>query len=181
MLASIDPQAALELLDVEHNAIRDLIDELSDAEMTRPDTIRHGLYPDQQCSYKDLLAHLITYEAYALAALDSWRQGQQHWISDAMADPTRSREVHYGGIDDRRDHSLAETLAEWEQTQADLTAAMAGLSAVEWRSPAPYSVSSATDLGGMLEAIVVAPPRPMYRHLPVHVPDAEAYIRSLRG
>ena len=37
-----------------------------------------------------------------------------------------------------------------------------------------------SDLGGMIEDILVLPPRPMYRHLPVHIPDAARYIRSLR-
>ena len=34
--------------------------------------------------------------------------------------------------------------------------------------------------GGMIEGILVLPPRPMYRHLPVHIPDAARYVRSLR-
>jgi hypothetical protein len=180
MLASVDPQTAVELLQVEHSAVRELIDALDDDEMTRPDTIRYGLYPDQKCSFKDLLAHLITYEAYALEAVDAWQRGQKHWISDAMTDPGRSREVHFGGIADRRDCTLAEVLAEWEQTQMDVKATIAGFSETEWRTSAPYPVAGETDLGGMLEAILVSPPRPMYRHLPVHVPDSEAYIRSLR-
>ena len=181
MLASVDPKTAVELLNVEHSAVRELIDALGEDEMTRPDTIRYGLYPDQKCSFKDLLAHLITYEAYALEAVDSWRRGDKHWISDAMADPSRSREVHFGGIADRRDCTLAEVLAEWEQTQAQVEKTIAGLDETEWRAPAPYATSDSTDLGGMLEAILVAPPRPMYRHLPVHIPDSEAYIRALRN
>jgi hypothetical protein len=32
----------------------------------------------------------------------------------------------------------------------------------------------------MLEEIIVTPPRPLYRHLPVHIPDSSEYIRSLR-
>jgi hypothetical protein len=178
MRATVGPEVALEHLEVEHNAVRDLIATLTAAEMTRPDTIRYGLYPDQQCSFKDLLAHLITYEAYALEALDEWQQGQPHWISAAMQSPSESRAVHYGGIDDRRNHSLEAVLDEWENTQARLMQAIGELSPAEWQRPAPFDPH--TDLGGMLEAILVAPPRPLYRHLPVHIPDVQAYIRSLR-
>jgi len=32
----------------------------------------------------------------------------------------------------------------------------------------------------MIEGVMVLPPRPMYRHLPVHIPDAKQYIHSLR-
>ena len=181
MLASVTPQEALRLMKIEHQAIRDLIDELSDEEMTRGDTIRYGLYADQRCSFKDLLAHLICYEVYALEAIASWQDGKKHWISDAMQNPFEGRKVHYGGISDRADMSLATVIQEWDETQAALEDFYANVSEEDWRKPAPYATSDATDLGGMLEAIVVAPPRPMYRHLPVHIPNTDAYIQSLRG
>ena len=157
-----------------------LIDELNDEEKTRPNTIEYGLYAGQECSFKDLLAHLLTYEAYAIEAIDAWKRGEKHWISDAMRNPTRSREIHFEGIDCRRANPLGDTLAEWERTQAGLMQAIGALTDADWRSPAPYPTSEATDLGGMLEAILVAPPRPMYRHLPVHIPDAADYVRGLR-
>ena len=180
MQASVDRARALELLDVEHAAVQALIDELNDEEMTRPNTIEYGLYSGQECAFKDLLAHLLTYEAYSIEAIDAWKRGEKHWISDAMRNPTESRKVHFEGIDCRRANALANTLAEWERTQSGLMQAIGALTDAEWRSPAPFATSEATDLGGMLEAILVAPPRPMYRHLPVHVPDSAAYVRSLR-
>lgn len=181
MQATVGPEKALALLQVEHDAVRALINELTAEEKTRPDTIRYGLYADQECSFKDLLAHLITYEAYALAAVDAWRQGRKHWITDAMRSPRQGREVHYGGIADRAACSLAEVEAEWHDTQSRLMALIGGMDAAAWQQPAPYADSEATDLGGMLEEILVAPPRPLYRHLPVHIPDSAAYVRSLRG
>lgn len=180
MKASVDKARALELLDVEHAAVQALIDELSDEEMTRPNTIEYGLYSGQECAFKDLLAHLLTYEAYAIEAIDAWKRGEKHWISDAMRDPAQSRKVHFEGIDCRRENALSDTLAEWERTKSGLMQAIGALTDAEWRSPAPYVTSEATDLGGMLEAILVAPPRPMYRHLPVHIPDSDAYVRGLR-
>ena len=94
--------------------------------------------------------------------------------------PSRVREVHFGGIAERASCSLVEVLDEWQTTQAVLGQRLGELSEAEWRSPAPYPTDEATDLGGMLEAILVAPPRPLYRHLPVHIPDSEAYVRRLR-
>jgi hypothetical protein len=180
MQATVDKARALELLDVEHAAVQALIDELSDEEMTRPNTIEYGLYSDQECSFKDLLAHLLTYEAYSIEAIDSWKRGEKHWIIDAMRNPTESRKVHFGGIDSRRDNSLTETLDEWARTKSGLMQAIGALTDDEWYSLAPYETAEATDLGGMLEAILVAPPRPMYRHLPVHIPNSADYVRSLR-
>jgi len=178
MLATVERDTALELLELEHSSVRSLIDELNDEEMTRPDTIRYGLYPGQHCSFKDLLAHLITYEAYALEALDEWQAGRAHWIGEAIY--SRGHEIHFGGIEQRAPCSLAEVLDEWETTQRSLKDSIRNLSDAAWHALAPYPSDGPTDLGGMLEAIIVAPPRPLYRHLPVHIPDAEAYIDSLR-
>ncbi len=181
MRASVAPQRAVQLLQVEHDSVRALIDELNDAEMLQRDTII-GLVADRP-SFKDLLAHLTTYEALALKALRVWQRGERHLVSDimdSMRSPTRSVELHAGGILARRDHSLAQVLAEWEQFQAAITEAIADLDEDAWRRPPPWPTREAIDLGGMLEEIIVAPPRPLYRHLPVHIPDSAEFIRALR-
>lgn len=180
MLATTDRQTALRLLGIEHAAVRALIEELTDEEKTRPDTIQYGLYADQELSFKDLLAHLMTYEAYALEALAAWKRGEKHWITDAMRSARGSMQVHYSGIEERSATPLHSILEEWEATQANLMAALRSLTDDEWYTPAPYPDREPSDLGGMLEAILVAPPRPPYRHLPVHIPDPDVYIRSLR-
>lgn len=180
MLATINRETALRQLGSEHEAVRALIETLSEEEMTRPDTIEYGLYPDQQLSFKDLLAHLITYEALALEALEAWQRGERHPAIDEMQSAVGSRRIHYGGIEQRRRHSLAEVLQEWELTQARLMETLRGLSDDFWHSPAPFAAPVPINPGGVLEIILVAPPRPPYRHLPVHIPDAAAYISRLR-
>jgi len=181
MLATLSHETALKELDIEHAAVRALIEALSEEEKTRPDTIRYGLYPDQKLSFKDLLAHLITYEAYTLEAVDAWKRGEKHFAIDAMQSENSSRAIHYGGIEDRRGQSLTETLDEWEQTQLALMSMIRKLSDTDWHQPAPFPTDTPLDLGGVLEIILVAPPRPPYRHLPVHILDSEVYVKSLRG
>lgn len=180
MRATVERAEALRLLKIEHQAVADLIAELSEEELTRGDTIRHGLYYDQECSFKDLLAHLICYEVYTLEALREWRAGQKHWAIDAVKDPRRGREIHYGGIDERAHLNLREQLEEYQRVSHELEMAIDTLSESDWRTAAPWAGGQGMDIGGMIEGIMVLPPRPMYRHLPVHVPDARAYIRSLR-
>ncbi|MCY4021715.1 MAG: DinB family protein [Chloroflexi bacterium] len=180
MLASVNREEALRLLKVEHAAVSRLINDLTDAEMTRRDTIRYGLYADQECSFKDLLAHLICYEALTLEAIAAWRAGEKHWVIDAVDDVRASRDIHYGGIADRARLSLEEQIDEYRQTSARLESALAEMLDEQWREPAFYPTRGGADLGGMIESIMVTPPRPMYRHLPVHIPDSKAYIRSLR-
>lgn len=181
MRATVTQNEALRLLRIEHQAVYALIAALSDEEMTRGDTIRHGLYADQRCSFKDLLAHLICYEAFTLAATDDWQQGRQHWVIDAVRDARQSRDIHYGGISERAGLSLREQLAEYRRVSAALEDRLAALSEAGWRSEPAFAMARAYDLGGMIESVMVTPPRPMYRHLPVHVPDAADYIRSLRA
>jgi hypothetical protein len=181
MLATVNREVALRELEIEHNAVRALIEELTQAEMTRPDTIRYGLYADQELSFQDLLAHLITYEMFSVEAIDSWKHGEKHWSVEAMQSPAGSKRIHYAGIEDRREMSLDAVLDQWEDTQAALMEAIRGLTDDEWRGAALYPAAVPTDLGGILEVILVAPPRPVYRHLPVHIPDERAYVRSLRS
>ena len=180
MLASVNRAEALRLLKLEHAAVYRLIDDLSDAEMRRRDTIRYGLYADQACSFKDLLAHLICYEALTLEAIAARRAGEKHWVIEAVDDARASRNIHYGGIADRASLSLEEQIIEYRQKSAELESALADITEERWRKPAFYATRGDTDLGGMIESIMVSPPRPMYRHLPVHIPDTKAYIRSLR-
>ncbi len=180
MRATVERAAALRLLQIEHQAVAALIDALTDEEMTRRDTIQYGMYFDQECSFKDLLAHLICYEVYTVEAIQAWRRDRAHWAIEAVQDPRRGREIHYGGIADRAQLSLAEQLDEYQAVSQALERALTTMSEAEWRDAPSFSIAEATDLGGMIEGIMVLPPRPMYRHLPVHIPDAAQYIRSLR-
>jgi hypothetical protein len=181
MLATIERAKAIEQLDVEHKAVRDLIETLTDEEMTRPDTIRYGLYWDQHLSFQDLLAHLVTYEALSIAAVEAWHKGEVHPAINEMQSESRGRKIHYGGIESRRGCTLVQMLDEWDGTQARLMDIIRGMSDADWHEKAPFPTAAPLDLGGGLEIILVAPPRPPYRHLPVHIPDVGAYLRQLRG
>ncbi len=180
MQGTASRQTAISQLNIEHEAVRDLIQTLTAEEMTRPDTIRYGLYSDQECSFKDLLAHLITYEAYALEAITFWQRGEAHPVIAAMLSDEESTRIHYAGIAMRSGRTLEQVLDEWERTQSALMTAITAITDAEWAALAPFSTDVPTDLSGILEIILVAPPRPLYRHLPVHIPDSAAYVRSLR-
>lgn len=180
MRATVDREEALRLLEIEHQAVAALIAELTDEEMTRRDTIQHGMYYDQETSFKDLLAHLICYEVYTVEAIREWRNGRKHWAIEAVQDPRRGREIHYGGITARAHLSLAEQLDEYRTASHALEREISEMSDADWRSAPSFADADDSDLGGMIEGILVLPPRPMYRHLPVHIPDAAHFIRGLR-
>ena len=180
MRATVEREEALRLLKIEHQAVAALIAELTDEEMTRRDTIQNGMYYDQECSFKDLLAHLICYEVYTVEAISEWRNSRKHWAIEAVENPRRGREIHYGGIADRAHLSLGEQLDEYRTVSQALERKVSAMSDADWRSAPSFPSAEDSDLGGMIEDILVLPPRPMYRHLPVHIPDAARYIRSLR-
>ncbi len=181
MLATINRETALKQLDIEHQAVRGLIETLTEEEMTRPDTIEYGLYWDQHLSFKDLMAHLVTYEVFSVEAIDDWKNGKKHHAIDEMQSESGSRNIHYAGIDNRRGLSLTEMLDEWERTQAMLMEKIHDLSDEDWHRKSSFTYPVPLDLGGILEIILVAPPRPPYRHLPVHIPDVSAYIHKMRS
>ena len=87
MRATVEREEALRLLQTEHQAVGALIAELTDEEMTRRDTIQQGMYYDQECSFKDLLAHLICYEVYTVEAISEWRNSRKHWAIEAVQGP----------------------------------------------------------------------------------------------
>ena len=180
MRATTERKEALRLLEIEHQAVAELIAELTDEEMTRRDTIQHGMYYDQEASFKDLLAHLTCYEVYTVEAIGEWRMGRKHWAIEAVQDPRRGREIHYGGIAERAHLSLGEQLDEYRTMSQALEQEIRAMSDADWRSAPSYASDSDSDLGGMIEGILVLPPRPMYRHLPVHIPDSARYVGSLR-
>src|SRR5436305_909215 len=99
MLATIGQETALRELAIEHAAVRVLINTLTHEEMTRPDTIKYGLYPDQQLSFKDLLAHLTTYEVLTLEAVDAWKRGEKHYAIDEMQTESGQYRIHHEGIE----------------------------------------------------------------------------------
>jgi len=181
MLATINRETALIQLDVEHSAVRALIDTLTEEEMTRFDTIRYGLYPDQQLSFKDLLAHLMTYEVLTVEAIEAWQRGERHPAIDEMQTEAGKRHIHHAGIEDRRGMLLSEVLEAWAGAQAGLMKQLQSLNDTDWYRKAPFPTSFPLDLAGVIEIILVTPPRPPYRHLPVHIPDVQEYLRELRG
>ncbi|MEO8394417.1 MAG: DinB family protein [Chloroflexota bacterium] len=181
MLATISRDKALRELAIEYMAVRAMLDELTDEEMTRPNTIEYGLYSGQELSFKDLLAHLTTYEVLTLEAIDAWKRGKKHPSIDEMRSPPDQYRIHHAGIEDRRHLSLEDMVDQSISTQSTLTATLTQLSDRDWHTSAPFATATPLNLGGVIEIILVAPPRPPYRHLPVHIPDTTAYIRKLRG
>ncbi|MEL7236194.1 MAG: hypothetical protein AAGK74_16940, partial [Chloroflexota bacterium] len=137
-------------------------------------------------SFKDLLAHMNACEGHALEAYEAWEQHRE--IHPIVADVRyRARDVHYASTADRAHLSLPEMIDRYLSTAEKLEQLYANMSGQMWNMPYPMPQRNPNaepvmgDVGGMLESIVVAPPRPLYRHLPVHIPDSDRYINRVRN
>ncbi len=184
MLATVSLETARSLLNTEHQEVEALLNTLTPEEMTHPDTIRHGLFWGQHWSFKDLLAHLTTYEALAIDAHASWINGERHWSLNEVETSAGSENIHNEGVANRRHLSLDAVLDEWHANQRELTAVLENLTEEQWQSPAPFETTAEHpyNLGGVFEAIIApVTRRPIYRHLPVHIPDYAEYLRQLRS
>ncbi len=184
MLATVSLENARALLNTEHQDVKSLLDALTPEEMTRPDTIRHGLFWGQHWSFKDLLAHLTTYEALAVEAYHAWLRGERHACLNQVQTAQGSEDIHNGGVADRRHLSLQAMIDQWHENQRALTAVLEQLTEEEWQSPAPFATTDdhPYDLGGVFEAIIApVTRRPIYRHLPVHIPEHAEYLHQMRG
>jgi hypothetical protein len=183
MLASVSLENARTLLDQEHQDVEALLGQLTAEEMNRPDTIKHGLFWGQQWSFKDLLAHLTTYETLAVEAYQAWTQGERHWSLDKVETSEGSEEIHNDGVASRRDLTLDEMIQQWTNQKDILMNTLAALDETQWRSTALFATTAQEpyDLGGVFEAIIApVTRRPIYRHLPVHIPDYAEYLNQLR-
>lgn len=172
---------ALQSLQAERTAVEALISQLTADEMARPNTIRHALYPGQEMSFKDLLAHLTMWDVIGMELLADWQQGNRHWT----ADPTQmtyeaGRDLNLQGVEKSRALSLEAVMQAWRETHLAKEVAFAALTDADWEQPAPFPTNPPTTLGNFLRDELTAPRQAPFRHVTSHVPDSAAYLEQVR-
>lgn len=163
---------AIRTLDEGHRAVGALVRELSVDAWIRPATIGGGDW-----SAKDLVAHLTEWERYALQTLDEWRRGVRPWVEFLF---------EAGGVDQQnaeavareRDRPLGEVRTLAERVHRELLLELELLGDEEWRAKAAYLGERRRTLGALLGSVLGAPGQP-FGHAFAHLPDLEAYVRSL--
>jgi len=151
-----------------------LFGRLSDRAFAKPASIGGG-----EWSAQDLLGHIATWEAIALAALGDWREGKRPWIEDVFAADGGIDELNAKTVTEKRDLSLEAIRSDSERIHWRLAEELIRLSDGEWTARAPYETERRQRLGELLGSIMGAPKRP-FGHAFAHVPDLEAYVTSLR-
>jgi hypothetical protein len=157
-----------------HHLVNELLDQVSDDELTRPGTIGGG-----EWSAKDVLGHLTTWEEAALQALGEWREGRRPTIeTEAFASDEGVDRFNAATVEAKAKLSLAEVRSEAERVLAALTHEIETMTDVEWNAPAPYVTERRRYLVELLGSILGAPKRP-FGHSSAHLPDLEEFVRSV--
>jgi len=173
-VATTSRDEAIRILDEGRSELGALFDRLSDAQATRAAAIGGGDW-----SAKDLVAHLETWEAIALQALEEWRDGVVPSIEGTFAKGAE-------GVDalnaERWEAKLAltasEVRAQSAQTHRELVEEIGHMDDAEWISKAFYETERRHRLGELLGAVLGAPKRP-FGHAYAHLPNLRTYVESV--
>ena len=172
-MADLTRKEALATLAEGHGRIDELLAGVPDADLVRPATIGGGDW-----SAKDLVGHVATWEEAATDAIESVRAGRVPRIETAFGEE--------GGVDRYNAEtilllaalSLEEVRARASATHRRLRSEIGDLSDEEWRARVPYEAERRRTLGNLLGSITGAPKRP-FGHAFAHIPDLEAFARTL--
>jgi hypothetical protein len=148
-----------------HDRVARAVARLSADAMSRP-----GL-GGKTWSPKDLLGHLTSWEAYALAALGAWREGSPAPIDVALRTKGLN-EVNAEAVAAKRTLAVIEIREEFVAVHRELVRALESISDDAWTSPGTRRMRR--PLGAKVGAILGGPGG-WFRHADAHLPDIEAF------
>ena len=169
-MATLPREQATRTLEEGWTDLDALFGRLSDRAFEKAATIGGGDW-----SAKDLLGHIATWEAIALAALGEWREGMRPWIEDVFAKDGGVDELNEKSVTEKRDLSAEAVRSDSERIHWRLLEEIGRLSDEAWNAKAPYETAHRQRLGELLGSITGAPKRP-FGHAFAHVADLEAYV-----
>ena len=179
-MAQAGREDAVAVLGEGYARVRDLIGALSDEEFERPATIGGGDW-----SAKDLVAHLTTWEELAIRSLEEFRRGETPWVETEdgpfSAPPTGKVDAFNAEtVAEKRTRPAADVRHDAERVHADLLAAILELTDEEWGARAfyPTPMNRRRHLRSLLGSALGGSQGP-FRHADDHLPDLEAFLRSL--
>jgi uncharacterized protein (TIGR03083 family) len=163
-----DRTDAIAILDDGHQQIVSLIDGLSDAQMTRRRTIGGGDW-----SVKDLVAHMTTWEQFALEALDAWRAGNREPLREALKSGGTDA-VNAGQVARKARMPLERVLADFRSVHGQLIDEVKAMP--EWDDVPPGRRSRTV---GSVIGSITGGPGGGFRHAWAHLEDLREYVGSL--
>ena len=181
-MAQPSREEAASILEEGQARLRQLLDGIGEADLTREATIGGG-----EWSAKDLIGHLAAWEELALRSLEEWRRGEvprvEHEDGPFRGPGTEQVDAFNArAVEDKRRLSLDEVRRNSDEIHKKLIAEIVALSEEEWRGKAGYPTEGGrrNRLVTLLGAILGAPKGP-FAHAFAHIPDVEAFVASLRS
>lgn len=117
-------------------------------------------------SIKDLLAHFIAHEQFALAELDHARRGERYDPGPGGSDAINARAVA-----ERRQDSGASVLRDWQASYQRLVSAVQALSDADFDPAGPLAQALGDTIDGALG-------NNSYEHYAEHLPAIEDWLRA---
>jgi hypothetical protein len=151
-----------------------LLDGLTEAELVRPATIGGGDW-----SAKDLIGHMALWEEIALVTIDAWLGGRKPRIEEAFT-PGDTDALNAWNHERKLAWPAERVRADSGETHRRLLSSIDGMTDDDWATPRPFEGDEQEDLGSELGGVLGAPGR-AFGHAFAHLPDLEAYVRSVRG
>ena len=152
----------------------ELLGGLTEEELVRPATIGGGDW-----SAKDLIGHVALWEEIALVTIDAWLGGRKPRIEEAFT-PGDTDALNAWNQERKLPWPAGRVRADSGETHRRLLSSIDGMTDRDWATPRPFEGDEQEDLGSELGGVLGAPGR-AFGHAFAHLPDLEAYVRSVRG
>ena len=172
-MAALSRQEALSTLREGQERLSALLAQLSDAELAQPSTLGGG-----EWSPRDLIGHMAVWDEVALVTVEAWLRGQRPPIEETFGS-RETDQINARNQDRKHSWSLERIRMDSEGAHRRLVSAIMGMTEQEWTSPPPFEPDGEQEtLGAELGGLLGAPGRP-FGHVFAHLPDLEAYVRSV--
>jgi DinB family protein len=125
----------------------------------------------------DLIGHLETWEAFALAALDAWGRGHGPAFEKELWSKG-TRRVNRAEVERKAARSAPEMVRRAEATHAVLIERLAAMTDAAWRRPG--TARARKSVGERLGGILGGPAGP-FRHAEAHLRDLRAFAEEHGG
>jgi len=172
-VAALSRREALSTLREGQDRLAALLAQLSDEELAQPSALGGGEWSPQ-----DLIGHMAVWEEVALATVEAWLGGERPPIEERFGS-RETDEINARNQDRKHSWSLERIRTDSEGTHRRLVSAIEGMTEEQWTCAVPFEPDGEQEtLGEELGGVLGAPGRP-FGHAFAHLPDLEAYVRSV--
>jgi hypothetical protein len=161
-------QAAIDVLESGHAAVRGLLKRIPDHRIARP-----GL-GGGEWSPKDLIGHLCFWEERVLEALAAWERGERAPIDREIYSRSIGA-INAEAVRARSRHTMARVLRDWDNVHGRLIRTIRTMPDARWEQPA--TPRGRKSLGHRLGQLLVG--KEPFAHAQAHLRDLEAFVEAI--